>query len=244
MTERRKTTAYSFDQTTGEFIGTADAWESPLEPETYHLPGHSTFDAPPERTEHKTPCWDLEQGKWVKKDDYRGDVYYDTATKERHEIKELDTMPDADWTGVAPTDPESEWDAEPGEWVLPFPIKKARKIAWIQAESNRRIAAVRQGYTDGEIQSFEQQHIGALYILSGDETTTEAQFVLALLEGRLGHAPTAEAKTAFATLICNNYNTAATASAAIVGTQQRLELQARAAETEADLDAIAWPEEE
>jgi len=119
---------------------------------------------------------------------------------------------------------------------------KETKCTAIRAESDRRIAIIQDGYSQGEIKTFEQQHKGALNILSGDETTREAQFVIALLTGRLGRAPTTEEKTAFATLICTNYDNAASATAATVGEQQRLELAVRSAETKYEIEAITWSE--
>lgn len=120
---------------------------------------------------------------------------------------------------------------------------KELKCAAIRAESDRRITIIQEGYSQGEIKTFEQQHKGALDILSGDETTQEAQFVIALLNGRLGKEPAAEEKAAFATQICTNYSNAAAATAVIVGEQQRLELEARSATTKEELQAIEWSDE-
>ena len=117
---------------------------------------------------------------------------------------------------------------------------KGSKCAAIRAESDRRITIIQEGYSQGEIKTFEQQHKGALDILSGDETTQEAQFVIALLNGRLGREPVAEEKAVFATQICTNYSNAAAATALIVGEQQRLELEARSATTKEELQAIEW----
>ena len=84
------------------------------------------------------------------------------------------------------------------EPALPEPTLeelKELKCAAIRAESDRRITIIQEGYSQGEIKTFEQQHKGALDILSGDETTQEAQFVIALLNGRLGREPAAEGKS-------------------------------------------------
>lgn len=132
------------------------------------------------------------------------------------------------------------------EPVSPEPTLEALKelkCAAIRAESDRRITIIQEGYSQGEIKTFEQQHKGALDILSGDETTQEAQFVIALLTGRLGREPAAEEKAAFATQVCTNYSNAAAATALIVGKQQRLELATRFATTKEELQAIEWSDE-
>ena len=119
---------------------------------------------------------------------------------------------------------------------------KEQKAAEIQSKSNSLMATVQAGYTNGEVSTFEQQYRGATDILNGDELTTNAIFVIALLTGRLCRTPTADEKTAFAERIISNYTAAAVATAEIVGKQQRLELAVRAAQTEEELDEIKWEE--
>ena len=242
MTEEPKyTTAYSYDPATGEYIGECRAHKNPLE-DGYLLPAHATYKAPPTVAEHEAAVWDKAKDKWKKVSDWRGAIYYDTTTQERHEIQNLSEEPAADWTDIPPTDREAIFSGD--MWIIPFPVLRERKATEIQTRSNSLISAIRQGYTEGETQTFEQQNIGAKSILAGVETTSEAQFVIALLTGRIGATPTPEEKTAFAERIRSNYDAAATATAQIVGTQQRLELAARGAETEEQLDAIVWPNEE
>jgi hypothetical protein len=57
---------YSYNQETFEYIGTTIAFESPLEPGTYHYPAHTTTIVPPTNNdpEHKMITWDKENKKW------------------------------------------------------------------------------------------------------------------------------------------------------------------------------------
>lgn len=230
---------YNYNSTTGEYIGTDTACAYPREPENYVPPANATFVVPPHIETGKTAVWN--GTTWELKDDHRGEVWYSTVDQTKHEIKELTESIAADWTQTAPTDAAQVWNGT--AWELPFDVAKTRKIAEIQAQSNSLVAAIRSGYTEGEVESFEQQYSGATAILAGDETTTAAQFVISLLTGRLGHTPTSDEKQAFATLITNNYTAAANATAQILGTQQRLELAARACTSAEELASIVWPEE-
>ena len=235
--------AYKYDTETKEYVGKITAQLDPLESkiqgkEIYLLPANSTFEKPPVTGDKEIVIF--ENNNWIKKADYRDDVFYDTATQERHEIKEIGIIPLENWTDKAPTDNKAVWNGN--NWEIPFAVKKERKTAEIQSKSNTLMAETKKTYTDGEISTFEQQHAGATDILNGDELTTNAIFVIALLTGRVGHTPTADEKTAFAERIISNYTAAAVATAEIVGKQQRLELAVRAATTEEELDEIKWEE--
>jgi hypothetical protein len=56
-------TAYSFDPETGEYEGTATAWENPMDRGTFLLPSNSTDIAPPTIEAGERRRWDGQQ--WV-----------------------------------------------------------------------------------------------------------------------------------------------------------------------------------
>lgn len=131
------------------------------------------------------------------------------------------------------------------EYVPPTPPEptlaqvKVEKAKAIQDRSNILMKQISNGYSDGEIKTFEQQNLGALDILSGNFNTENAIFVIALLKVRLNKAePTAEEITEFANKIRTNYTNASAYTSLVVGTQQHLELLVREAETKEDVDAI------
>ena len=131
------------------------------------------------------------------------------------------------------------------EYVPPTPPEptlaqvKVEKARAIQDRSNILMKQISDGYSDGEIKTFEQQNLGALDILSGNFNTENAIFVIALLKVRLNKAePTAEEITEFANKIRTNYTNASAYTSLVVGTQQHLELLVREAETKEDVDAI------
>lgn len=131
------------------------------------------------------------------------------------------------------------------EYVPPTPPEptlaqvKVEKAKAIQDRSNILMRQISDGYSDGEIKTFEQQNLGALDILSGNFNTENAIFVIALLKVRLNKAePTAEEITEFANKIRTNYTNASAYTSLVVGTQQHLELLVREAETKEDVDAI------
>lgn len=114
---------------------------------------------------------------------------------------------------------------------------KAAKAEEIRNTSNILRNQLQTGYSQGEVDTFAEQYAGAKAILSGGGDL----FVTGLLSNRLGRVPTQTELTEFATLIVANYERAKNAIVTIIGTQQRLELAIRAATTEEEVGAIAWP---
>lgn len=141
---------YNYNEITGEYIGTGEAKESPREPGIFLIPANAVGVAPMTVAENEVAVWD--GTKWIKQADYRDKVYYDKTTKEKHEIKEIGIAPDADWTDVAPTDPDAEWDGS--GWVVSFSVLVERKKASIaQARYEAEIAGVNGIKTDRESRS-------------------------------------------------------------------------------------------
>ena len=131
------------------------------------------------------------------------------------------------------------------EYVPPTPPEptleqlKAEKARAIQDRSNTLMEQISDGYTDGEIKTFEQQNLGALDILNGTYDSENAMFVIALLKNRLAKTDvTNEEIIAFANKIRTNYTNASAYTSLVVGTQQHLELLVREAETKEEVEAI------
>ena len=131
------------------------------------------------------------------------------------------------------------------EYIPPEPAAptldqlKRQKASDIQRRSNDLMQVISEGYTDGEIKTFEQQNLGALDIIEGVLDTENAQFVIALLKVRLGkEEPTLAEIEEFAHRIRNNYIRASAYTSLVVGTQQHLELLVREATTSEEVEAI------
>lgn len=58
---------YSYNWSTGEYIGETEADFSPLEPGEWLIPAYATAKAPPDMTEHqgKRACFDRENDEWI-----------------------------------------------------------------------------------------------------------------------------------------------------------------------------------
>ena len=223
-------TVYNYNPDTGEYLGPETAHESPLEPGVYLLPAHSTETAPPEAGEHQAAVY--RNGAWLLTDDHRGEVWYDTATQERHEIKTLGIVPET-WTQIVPTDPESIWNG--AAWEVPFDVLKERKRREIWSAGDAILAAVKTKYTQAEIESWSKQEQGAKDLAAGVTDSEAAQFVAGSAALRGIPVDTLRDK------ILANVAAYGRLSTAVIGTQQRLDDLIKAAQTADDLAAITWP---
>ena len=131
------------------------------------------------------------------------------------------------------------------EYVPPTPPAptleevKAQKTRDIQDRSNVLMQQISEGYTDGEIKTFEQQNLGALDILNGTYDSENAIFVISLLKVRIAkEEPTVAEIEEFANKIRTNYTNASAYTSLVVGTQQHLELLVREATTIEEVEAI------
>ncbi len=132
------------------------------------------------------------------------------------------------------------------EDIVPEPTldeMKMYKVREIVAKSNQLRDAVRAGYSQGEIDTFAEQYSGALYLLGEGGRLEDSLFVQGLLSVRLNKIPSQSELTAFASLIKNNYTAAKEKMREILGTQQRLEMAVRAAESAEEAEAVEWPQE-
>lgn len=224
-------TVYNYDPDTGEYLGPESAYESPMEPGVYLMPAHSTEAEPPETGGHQAAVY--RDGVWSLIDDHRGEVWYDTATQERHEIKTLGVVPET-WTQIEPTDPESIWNGT--AWEVPFEVLKARKQREIWAAGDAVLASVKTRYTQAEIESWSKQEQGAKDLAAGVTDSEAAQFVAGIATLRGIPVETLRDK------ILANVAAYGQLCTAVIGTQQRLDDLIKAAQSAEDLAAVVWPE--
>lgn len=104
---------------------------------------------------------------------------------------------------------------------------KEARCAQIRAKSNEIMAAIKTGYTDGEIESWDRQRQGAIDILNGDTTTENAVYVTALANTRIAAGDAEMTITAFAERIKANSDAATALGIATLGKQQGLEARVR-----------------
>ena len=224
-------TVYNYNPETGEYLGPEAAYESPLEPGVYLLPAHSTEAEPPEADDGHVAVF--ADGAWTLVEDHRGEVWYDTATQERHEIKTLGIVPEA-WTQIEPTDHEAVWNG--AAWEVPFAVLKERKQGEIWAAGDAILAAVKTKYTQAEIESWSKQEQGAKDLAAGETDSEAAQFVAGIAALRGIPVETLRDK------ILANVAAYGRLSTAVIGTQQRLDDRIKSAQTADDLALITWPE--
>lgn len=137
---------YTYDKQTGEYKPDAKAtcqW-SPRE-NKWLIPAAATITEPPTAGENQAACFDAASKAWVLKADYRGEKWYDKATRELHEIKDIGVEPDETaWTQTAPEDLESVWDEESSSWVIPPEVQEQRDVATAKSQANSIISAAMQ----------------------------------------------------------------------------------------------------
>lgn len=230
-------TAYSYDPETKEYKGETRAYISPREG-TYPLPANATLSEPPSTAERKARCWNEEVGAWEQVDDYRGETYWNKATKERVEIKELGTAPTTEMTDIEPTDMQAEWDEATSAWKVPFAVQKERKKAEIIAYYDNILCLVKKGYSQGEIDTWDLQLRGAEDILAGKLDTSPTQFVISLANARVAAGDTEMTPAVLAERISANAAKAAVLQSPVMGKQGAEWKLADEATTEEELAAI------
>ena len=226
-------TVYNYNPDTGEYLGPETAYESPMEPGVYLIPAHATTIAPPEADAGHVAVF--ADGAWTLVEDHRGEVWYDTATQERHDIKALDEAISNTWTQSEPTNREAVWNGE--AWEVPFDVLKERKRREIWGAGDAVLASVKARYTQAEIESWSKQEQGAKDLAAGETTTEAAQFVAGIATLRGIPVDTLRDK------ILANVTAYGQLCTAVIGTQQRLDDLIKAAQTADDLAAITWPED-
>ena len=120
---------YNYHPATGEFLGSATADKSPLEPGVFLIPAYATTVAPPTPSKNQIPIF--LGGKWVMHNDYRGKTYYETDTGERHDIINIGESPNPSWTEKVPKE-NSKWNGS--EWVAD--VEAVKEISWRKLEAD------------------------------------------------------------------------------------------------------------
>lgn len=125
---------YNYDPATGAYVSTSTADASPREPGVFLIPAHATEIAPPAREPFTWPVFDAITATWSLVPDYRGGVFYSTATGERVEITELGQTPaELGLTGQEPPAGFVTWDG--ATWQHDLARTKAAALAAIDAEA-------------------------------------------------------------------------------------------------------------
>lgn len=137
---------YTYDKATGEYKPDAKAtcqW-SPRE-KKWLIPACATTTEPPAAEDKKARCWNAATKAWEQKPDHRGEKWYDKATRELHEIKDLGVEPDESaWTQTEPNDLEAVWDEGTSAWVIPPEVQEQRNLSEAQRQANDIITAAMQ----------------------------------------------------------------------------------------------------
>ncbi len=231
---------YAYDKATGEYKPdqTPTSQWSPRE-NKWLIPACATTTEPPTAEEKKARCWNPANQAWEQKPDHRGEKWYHKATKELHEIKEIGVEPDeAAWTQVEPADMSSEWDEDSQSWKVPFATQKERKKASIISYYDGIMATTKQGYSQGEIDTWQLQSEGAEDILAGNTDTKAALFVTALAQARQAAGDTQMTPEYLAQRIQVNAAAAAALQVPVMGKQSAEWAAAAAATSQDELDAI------
>ncbi|HQT25674.1 MAG TPA: hypothetical protein PLK99_03645 [Burkholderiales bacterium] len=84
-------TVYLYDATTGEYKGTYEAQESPLEPKVYLSPVHSIDIAPPTAGTDQVAVF--ASSAWTLESDYRGQTVYDQTSGASQEMTSIGAIP-------------------------------------------------------------------------------------------------------------------------------------------------------
>ncbi|HCV76301.1 tail fiber assembly protein [Pseudomonas oryzihabitans] len=135
----------TFDPVSGELLGKTSADPSPLEPDVWLIPAHSTLDNPPE------PGAGLalvrRDGAWVEIEDHRGATVYHTGTGEPRQWTLLGPLP-SDYTLVAPLTEFDTWRDD--HWQL----DEAAQLAAAKAQATRKRALLLQ-YASNQVNALQ-----------------------------------------------------------------------------------------
>lgn len=176
------------------------------------------------------------------------------SEKELAELKVFpckEVKPEKEWTQYYG---EPEIEVKEGFAIATYPVLKyseeevARILSSAQEQKAQEIrqmsddlfVSLHEGYTLGEVASFERQKSGARDILAGKVDTEDAVYVANLADVRQAGGDAKTDATVLAGKIVKNALAAEQAIVSILGHQQGLEVKAREASTLEELEAIVW----
>lgn len=137
--------AATYDPESGELLGSTQADPSPLEPDVWLIPAHSTFDKPPEQVAGKARVY--RNGVWAQVEDLRGFTVYHTGTGEPRQWQLLGELP-SDYTLAAP---QSEFDSWEGDH---WEVDEAAQLAAQKASATRKRALLLQ-YASNQVNALQ-----------------------------------------------------------------------------------------
>lgn len=168
------------------FLGLTTADEDPLQQGQYLIPAGCVEAEPPLAVAGKQPRWNGEG--WEYEEDHRGEIYYDTATGEKVEIKEIGKISE-NLTALLPLEQPCKWDGS--KWVIDeakladyLAEQKQTKLAEINSKAQAFVTAQARlnEVPDFEIQTWEQQRVEAL--AWSDDPAVETPILAAIAEAR------------------------------------------------------------
>jgi len=171
--------AYNYDSH-GFYSGFSKAWESPLEPGVYHVPGDSTLVAPPTVASGAMAVWT--GSAWTSVEDNRGKTAYNIKdASQQVTVPETNVVPLGLTVVVPPYSRElfssCSFDSSAGTWSVD-PVKgSAAKYKKLYLEIDDKTAAILKAGFTYEGQAFAcdsqgQADVTALYLESQDAATT------------------------------------------------------------------------
>lgn len=135
----------TFDPVSGELLGKTSADPSPLEPNVWLIPAHSTLDNPPEPSAGLVLV--RRDEAWIEVEDHRGATVYHTGTGEPHQWTLLGPLP-SDYTLVAPLSEFDTWQDD--HWQL----DEAAQLAAAKALATRKRALLQQ-YASNQVNALQ-----------------------------------------------------------------------------------------
>lgn len=229
---------YVWDANTFLYIGKDFAQPNPLSPGEYFERANATFKEINEIKEHTRQKWNAETETWEYIPDYTQVKFYSKATGYPAYVP-LGEEPDyTKITALVPADAASVWNEEKGDWEIPFDIQKERKGTWIRSVSDSKTKALETGCSQGEVSTWQRQEAGARSLKADPNAADpDAVFVKNLASTR-GITLDEQIEK-----ILVKVDFAVAYGAYVIGMQQHLEDQLKAATTVEELDAVVWPED-
>lgn len=135
----------TFDPVSGELLGKTSADPSPLEPDVWLIPAHSTLDNPPEPSTGMVLV--RRDEAWIEVEDHRGATVYHTGTGEPRQWALMGPLP-SDYTLVAPLSEFDTWQDD--HWQL----DEAAQLAAAKALATRKRALLLQ-YASNQINALQ-----------------------------------------------------------------------------------------